>query len=98
MKFNGTEWVLVGEKNFTGGYGLYLPLDFGPGGEPYVGFLENFNSNKATVMKFDGTEWVVVGNRGFNADNSFYFDMALDSKGTPYVVFKDGSKNKGSVM
>ncbi|MBT3783697.1 hypothetical protein HOF92_01900, partial [bacterium] len=65
---------------------------------PYVGFLENFNSNKATVMKFDGTEWVVVGNRGFNADNSFYFDMALDSKGTPYVVFKDGSKNKGSVM
>jgi hypothetical protein len=94
----GGKWEGVGEKNFTGGYGLYLPLDFGPGDIPYVGFLENFNSNKATVMKFESSAWSVVGTRGFSPDNSFYFDMALDSTGTPYVVFKDGSKNKGSVM
>jgi len=67
MKFDGTNWVNVGNAGFSAGPVAYTSLAFSPSGEPYVAYVENGTSGKATVMKFNGTNWVNVGNAGFSA-------------------------------
>ncbi len=101
-KFDGTEWVPVGEKGFSGKvtatYGkpqLYF-IDGNPG------FVTTGNIGKsdpgyrnATRYNFDGTAWVkadlipglpTYGEKG-GSDGMFYAAVvATDSKGNVYVV------------
>ena len=68
MKFNGTNWVNVGNEGFSAGEADYTSLAFNSSnGVPFIAYSDYVNSQKATVMKFDGTNWVNVGNAGFSA-------------------------------
>jgi hypothetical protein len=58
MKFDGTNWIIVGSEDFSVGDVGYTSLAFSPSGEPYVAYEDYGNSSKATVMKFDS---VMVG-------------------------------------
>jgi len=97
MMFDGTNWVNVGNVNFTAG-GVSPPsLAFSPtDGEPYVGFDQNHG---VTVMKFDGTSWVYVGNPDFSVwSDYFYVSLAFNSSGQPFVVYEDLQWLKPIVM
>lgn len=97
MKFDGTDWVMVGNEGFSSGYDLSLV--FSPDGTPYISFRTKGLSNRATVMKFDGTDWVLVGNQGFSAGSAFHMSMAFNSIGEPYVAYQDGGNSyKTTVM
>lgn len=91
MKFNGTNWVNVGNAGFSAGYALYTSLAISPYGEPYVAYQDGANSGKSTVMKYNGTSWVNVGNAGFSAGKAKYtsiaFSPTMDSQ--PYVAYTD---------
>ena len=67
MKFDGTNWVNVGNEGFSDG-AQYLSLAISPSdNEPYVSFEETgLLYENASVMKFNGTNWVYVGNEGFS--------------------------------
>ena len=66
MKFDGTNWVNIGNAGFSAGISYYTSLAFSPTGEPYVAYQDCVNHYKATVMKYDGTQWVNVGNEDFS--------------------------------
>ncbi len=51
MKFDGTNWMTVGDTGFSAGQVWALDLSVS-NGIPYVGYKDNANGNKATVMKF----------------------------------------------
>jgi hypothetical protein len=53
MKFDGTNWLNVGNAGFSTGVVTYTSLAFSPTGQPYVVYADSANSKKATVMKFD---------------------------------------------
>jgi hypothetical protein len=62
MKFNGTEWVVVGISGFSLGKVSQIAFAFSPVTDaPYVTYNEYANSFKETVMKFDGNNWITVG-------------------------------------
>ncbi len=73
MKFDGTNWVDVGNAGFSAGTADWTSLAFSPvDSQPYVAYWRlwiAFNGN-ATVMKFNGTNWVYVGAAGFSADTT----------------------------
>jgi hypothetical protein len=101
MKFNGTNWVNVGNSGFSAGNANFVNLAFSPtNNQPYVAYLDWGNSNKATVMRFDGTNWVNVGLPGFSAGSAFYTSLAFSSiDSMPYVAYKDyGNSQKATVM
>jgi uncharacterized protein YjdB len=89
MKFDGTNWVNVGNARFSAGVAYFLSLAFSPSGQPYVAYDDFENLNKATVMKFDGTNWVNVGNAGFSAAEADYTSLAFSPSGQPFVAFND---------
>ncbi len=52
MKYDGTQWTVVGAPDFTTGAVDYLSIAIGPGDVPYVAFRDPSNGNKASVMAF----------------------------------------------
>jgi hypothetical protein len=91
MKFDGTNWVNVGNEGFSGYLDGYPSLAFGPSdGLPYVAYQDGGYSMNVTVMKFDGTNWVNVGNAGFSSNGAEYISIAFSpSDGQPYVAYSD---------
>jgi hypothetical protein len=89
MKFDGTAWVVVGNRGFTAGAAYYEDLAFAPDGTPYTVFSDGANGWRASVMKFDGTAWVPVGSLGFSPSAGIASDesLAFAPDGTPYVAF-----------
>jgi hypothetical protein len=95
VKFNGTDWELVGKAGFTPVTVGYTSLAFSPTGVPYVAYGSGCSSsNKATVMKYDGTNWVFVGNGGFSQASAAYTSIAFSPSGQPFVAYLDYSNNK----
>jgi hypothetical protein len=87
MKFNGTNWVIVGNAGFSSGYTEYESLAISPTGEPYIAYEDWDSSQKASVMKFDGTNWIYVGSQGFSANGVQYTCLAFSPSGEPYIAF-----------
>ncbi len=104
MKFNGTNWVNVGNAGFSTAEADWVCFAFSPSGEPYVAYkdwalINNYVSYKATVMKFDGTSWVNVGNARFSDGEADNLSIAFSPSGQPYVAYADdGNSEKATVM
>ncbi|MCX6305045.1 MAG: T9SS type A sorting domain-containing protein [Bacteroidetes bacterium] len=90
MKYDGSNWVNVGNGSFSPGPAAYTSLAFNPvSGQAYVAFMDVINSNKASVMKFDGANWVYVGSPDFSSGESLDLRIAFSPSGTPFVVYQD---------
>ncbi|MGV8118948.1 MAG: hypothetical protein AB2L14_04200 [Candidatus Xenobiia bacterium LiM19] len=104
-KYNGTAWETVGTAGFSTGQADSISLVvYNDNGTPvpYVAYLDDGNSGKATVMKYNGATWETVGTAGFSAENVAYTSLAIyDNAGTPvpYIAYKDyGNIGKATVM
>jgi len=87
IKYDGTNWVNVGNPGFSVGPVGNCSLAFNPSGQPYLAYCDGGNSDKATVMKYDGTNWVNVGTAGFSAEIVDYPSLAFSPSGQPYVAY-----------
>ena len=89
MKFDGSNWVTIGNAGFSAGMAAGTSLVINPSGQPFVAFQDRGNGGKATVMKFDENEWVTVGNAGFTNDMATETSLALSPDGEPFLAFMD---------
>ncbi len=100
MKFDGNNWVAVG-NHFASGYVSCTTMAFDNTGTPFIAYTDWANSDKATVMKFDGTNWVAIGTAGFTPGTASFTSIAIDGNGTPYIAFRDqlpSTQYRASVM
>jgi hypothetical protein len=99
MKFDGTNWVLVGAKGFTSGVGSFCDIKTDASGAPLVSYANVANTNKLSVSRFNGTTWVPVGVDGFTSAAATNAIMEVDAAGNPYVAFSDATRaNRLTVM
>ncbi len=89
LKFDGSNWVQVGNPNFSSGDVVTISLAFDKNKTPYVAFSDQNNCFKMTVMKLEGNIWVPVGTAGFTPGAASYSSLAFDNNGLPYVAFRD---------
>ena len=96
-KYNGSNWVTVGNAGFTSIDNSTFSLALSPSEVPYVAFKETTNANKICVMQFNGSVWVNVGTPGFT-DGS-YNAITISPNNEPYVFSGNGSvwKYNGTV-
>lgn len=92
-KFNGTDWVDVGNPRFTPVDAWHPRLAIAPDGTLYVGYGNeeppySFASlkYKASVMKFNGTEWVAAGNMEFSAGEAMTTELAITPNGDSAIM------------
>ena len=91
MKFNGSEWVMVGTPGFASGVLYTSSIALDGSGTPFLVYQDFDDSNKVTVKRFNGTSWTTVGASGFSMGVGNFTAIDLDSSGTPYVVFIDAT-------
>ncbi|MFZ4582836.1 MAG: T9SS type A sorting domain-containing protein [Paludibacter sp.] len=89
MKFEGNQWMIVGNVGFSAGTANYVKLIFNDAGQPFIAYRDGGNSQKATVMKFDGLNWVPVGNPGFSTGEAFFTSPTFSPTGELYIAFSD---------
>ncbi len=95
----GKSWYTLGTAGISDGLVYHVNLAIASDGTPYVGYIDNANGNKVTVMKYDGSSWVAVGTKGFSASSAMYLCMTMASNGTLYVAYQDGANsNKVTVQ
>ena len=53
MKFDGNNWVYVGNAGFSPGYVYWTSMALNTSGQIYLAFMDYANANRATVMTYD---------------------------------------------
>lgn len=100
MKFDGTNWILVGARGFSNSSVIAYPsIAITSDGIPYVAYKDITHSDKATVMVFNGSNWATVGSIGFSAGAADYTSLAIDQDFNLFVAYKDiANGGKATVM
>jgi hypothetical protein len=99
MKYNGSNWVNVGNPGFSSSWSLVSPcIVFNASGQPIIILQDDIQELK--VFKFDGDNWVMVGQPLTTYDNpELNVSIAIDTNGTLYVPIVDYTQDsKLSVM
>ena len=99
MKFDGSNWVAVGNKGFSNGEVNNIKIALDTAGAPYVAYIDVSNNNKATVMRYDGSNWVNVGSPGFSDSSVTNTCIGIDRSNKVYIAYADAANNgKATVM
>jgi len=93
MKFDGTNWVYVGNPGFSSWQSNNTSIVLDSKGSPYVAYSDRANNGKATVMMFDGSNWIPVGIAGLTPDIAQYTSLAIDKNDILYLAFEDHSQD-----
>ncbi|MFK5855527.1 MAG: hypothetical protein QM503_05305 [Bacteroidota bacterium] len=79
--------------------GITTAVALNSSGTPYVVFIDNSNSDKATVKYYDGSSWQTVGTAGFSAGSVTWVDIAIDNSDNIFVAYSDnGNSDYATVM
>ncbi len=84
-------WVTVGDASFSDGMVYSSSIAIDGSGTPYVGYVDDANGIKTTVMKYNGTsgKWEPVGDVGFSPSMASGTSIAIDRSDTPYIAYAD---------
>ena len=101
MKYDGTNWNVIGTRGFTQELDINVPPVFKVHGTtPYVAYQEG-GQKGVTVKKFDGLNWVNVGSAHFGTipvasgpditqnQGAHDLDLNIDAAGNIHVAFFD---------
>ena len=97
MKYNGTDWEILGSAGFSeaGGKIDYACIALTGDDVPYVAYSDDptFGSGVGRVRMFNGTNWDLVGGGAFSSGKAIFISLALDSSDTPYVIYQDDANS-----
>jgi len=91
MKFDGTNWILIGPAGFSTGAATDISLAFSPAGELHVAYSDETNGKKISLKLYTGALWQNVGNDGFSNGHCSSTSLAFNTSGVPYLGFVDSS-------
>lgn len=94
MRWNGAAWDSIGRCMTPGtnsGINGPISMKFDTSGALYVGYSDEADSGKATVLVYRGATWSTVGNAGFTAGVAASLDLALGPSGQPHVAYSNAS-------
>lgn len=95
MKFDGSNWVAVGNAGFTPDKISEAPsIAISSIGEIYVAFKDYDKFDRASLMKFDGSNWNYSGLAGFSNVTADFIDLTM-KQDTPVIAYQ---KNNGGVV
>lgn len=98
MKFDGSNWVPVGNAGFTAGLAHHSDLTFGNGDTLYFSYANGTGANmsKAAVMMFDGNTWSSIGT-DISVGACQYTNLLYSSTGELYLGMIDMGSLGGAI-
>ena len=96
MKFDGTNWVSVGQPDFTPGQAWNSSFTLGNGDTLYYAFPQPLNF-KAAVMRYDGNSWDSIG-VNLTTGNMDHSSIQVDHNGAVYMSAIDNGYPNGAMV
>jgi hypothetical protein len=84
-------WSPIGNAGFSSSGAGNIDMVLDSNDFPYVGYRDDGNSGKMTVMKYNGSSWVSVGSPGISSGYTHYNGIEFDANNTPYACFREAS-------
>ena len=103
-KFDGTDWVLVGERGFSAENKYTPDIEFDSNNRPHVAYTNRTYKNgtegfEVRVTSFDGTSWQTVSPLGVRSGKAYQYGFAIASDDSLYISFNDSADDyKASVL
>lgn len=103
-KFDGTDWVLVGERGFSAENKYTPDIEFDSNNRPHVAYTNRTYKNgtegfEVRVTSFDGTSWHTVSPLGVRSGKAYQYGFAIASDDSLYISFNDSADDyKASVL
>lgn len=94
FKYNGAEWVRIGNPLYPPGTYARPVLKADRTGRKYVAFSDATKEDAITLMAFIGGEWIPCGPAGFTLPTTSldgFISMGFDPNGVPYLLFGEAS-------
>ena len=93
MKYDGANWVSIGDTSFTLGLAHHSSFAFGNGDTIYFSYADGASFSRAAVMMYDGTDWISLGTDLTNGEcqNS---NIEVGTNGTPYLICTDTQRER----
>lgn len=89
MKYNGSNWEIVGNRGFSSGQITYSDLAFYQD-QPCIAFRdESTSGQRLAVMRYNGSEWINISNQDFINDYASAPDLEVYN-GELYVLYTTG--------
>jgi len=90
-KYNGANWLSVGNTSTLLGFPDHVHIAIGPGDEPFI----FFPGGTPMVFKFNGSVWSQVGP---NLSNGTIGKIAVDDTGMPIVMMSSEFSSQANVL
>ncbi len=93
MKYDGSNWVLVGSPGFSDYNVRDVCIAIDRSGTPYVGYVIDtglfgvYPTGPVRVKKFDGTNWITLDSSGLPTNRGSNISITIDRNGIPYVDY-----------
>ncbi|MEZ5016371.1 MAG: T9SS type A sorting domain-containing protein [Flavipsychrobacter sp.] len=99
-KYNGTNWVAVGNPGFSNDISENPRLSFDKSNNPYALFGDrSYPTAWMLVKKYDGTNWKTLADTTVTHNATYHLSMVIDNYNIPYVMFRNyaGSGYKNAI-
>ncbi len=84
-RYNGSDWEIVGSKNFTGGLVTKVFMELLNNDTPYVAIIDSAKTNgKIKIMRFNGVDWENVA----ETDGKGIYAFVLDKNANAFIQMK----------
>lgn len=97
MRFDGTQWNLIGSGPFSSGNVNAIHFTKDLSGTLYASYSDYTNNSMLVVKKFDGSSWSTLGTAGFPGQQVSAHGFLIDKNGTPFVAFHDVTNALGKI-
>ncbi len=84
MRWNGSDWEVVGSRGFTAEPVSFIKIIVSPGGTPYVAYKTEMNG--MVVEMFNGLDWVEIGHLGVGVSQPPAPSLTIGENGFPIVT------------
>jgi len=85
-KFDGSNWVAVGDTNFSSSTSNWNAIAINSHGIPYISFSDAATGQRTEVRKLNGTSWSSIG-ANLSPSQAWWNTLAFTSTDTPYLMY-----------
>ncbi|MDV3353141.1 DUF4347 domain-containing protein [Leptothoe sp. LEGE 181152] len=97
-RFNGTDWVQVGNNNASTAGGFHPDIEFDNNNVLHLAIVDQAKKDKVSVRVLENDTWVYLGDSGFSIGPMNFPDLEFDVNNIPYVLYRETFDAEGAIV
>ncbi|MEM1254119.1 MAG: DUF4347 domain-containing protein [Cyanobacteria bacterium P01_H01_bin.21] len=97
-RFNGTDWVKVGNNDASIAGGFHPDIEFDKNNVLHLAIVDQAKKDKVSIRVLENDTWVYLGDSGFSIGPMNFPDLEFDVNNIPYVLYRETFDEQGNIV